>query len=262
MTRALPFRLRHESRSGVWGDQATNIDNRQRESQMTMALAALAPRNRLTRTRRVPAVCSSPRVLLASGRPLGLARDLIRPCLTAIIATCTARKYACARAKSPVLRNSVLCLVWFSVVSPPKSYQGSTQHLHIQLYIYHPPFFLLDNVKEFPPNSRGREDEDDDTAGLLILYQDNKTIHRALGLGGAPVATPAASGEGYVFGKLVAGVPDQLIHCVEDAQRTVSHTTQYFPNIFQRLPSIAFGNLIIRVKQLFSSQGPWVQALP
>ena len=81
----------------------------------------------------------------------------------------------------------------------------------------------------------------------------------------AQAATPAASGEAfqrYVFSKLVAGVPDQLIHCVEDAQRTVGHTTQYIPNIFQRLPSIAFGNLIIRVKQLFSSQDPWVQALP
>ena len=79
----------------------------------------------------------------------------------------------------------------------------------------------------------------------------------------AQAATPAASGEAfqrYVFGELVAGVLDQIINCVEDAQRTVGHTTQYFPNIFQRLPSIAFGNLIIRLKQLFSSQDPW--ALP
>ena len=73
------------------------------------------------------------------------------------------------------------------------------------------------------------------------MYADHATIHRALGLAGAPVpqgGTEAASGEAfrqYVFSQLVSGVPDRVLHCVEDAQRTFGPTTEYFPNLFQKL---------------------------
>ena len=111
-------------------------------------------------------------------------------------------------------------------------------------------------------------EEEDDDPGLVIMYADHATIHRALGLAGAPVpqgGTEAASGEAfrqYVFSQLVLGVPDRVLHCVEDAQRTFGPTTEYFPNLFQKLPGRAYANLILRVKQLFPPQSAWVQALP
>ena len=52
------------------------------------------------------------------------------------------------------------------------------------------------------------------------------------------------------------------MHCVEDARATTGPVTEFFPNIFQRLPRNAYINLVIRMKQLFPSEDPWVQALP
>ena len=65
-----------------------------------------------------------------------------------------------------------------------------------------------------------------------------------------------------VYQQLVAGVPDRLLHCVEDGQRSGGSTVEYFPNIFYRLSRKAFVNLVIRVKQLFPPQDPWVHQLP
>ena len=96
--------------------------------------------------------------------------------------------------------------------------------------------------------------EEEDTVGLVIMYADNATIHRALGLAGAPVpqgGTEAESGEAfqqYVFSQLVSAVPDRVLHCVEDVQRTFGPTTEYFPNLFQKLPGRAYANLILGVK--------------
>ena len=107
------------------------------------------------------------------------------------------------------------------------------------------------------------EGVEDDTAGLLILNHNNKTIHRALGLGGAPVAqaaTPAASGDrGTCSANSWPGYRTNL-YTVLKTRSGQSATPHSISRIFFRLPSIAFGNLIIRVKQLFSSQDPWVQA--
>ena len=53
----------------------------------------------------------------------------------------------------------------------------------------------------------------------------------------------AASGEDfrkYVYTQLVGGVPDTLMHCVEDARATTGPVTEFFPNIFQRLPRKAY----------------------
>ena len=110
--------------------------------------------------------------------------------------------------------------------------------------------------------------EEDDYPGLVIVYTDNVTIHRALGLAGTPVpqgGTEAESGEAfqqYVFSQLVSAVPDRVLHCVEDAQRTFGPTTEYFPNLFQKLPRRAYADLILGVKQLFPPLSAWVQALP
>ena len=51
----------------------------------------------------------------------------------------------------------------------------------------------------------------------------------------------------------MAGVPDRLLHCVEDAQRSAGPMIEY---IFHRLPTKAFVNLILRIKQLFPPQYP------
>ena len=77
--------------------------------------------------------------------------------------------------------------------------------------------------------------------------------------------TPQASSDSfqsYVYGQLVSGVPDKLVNCVEDAQSTVGTSVEYFHNIFHRLPERTFLSLLLRVKQLFPSTDPWVQALP
>ena len=114
----------------------------------------------------------------------------------------------------------------------------------------------------------GGEHDDDEDPGLIILYKDDEAIHRALRLGAGPILqgpNPAASGEDfrkYVYTQLVGGVPDKLMHCVEDARATTGPVTEFFPNIFQRLPRNAYNKLVIRIKQLFPPQDPWVQALP
>ena len=83
----------------------------------------------------------------------------------------------------------------------------------------------------------GKED-----TSLIIVYEDDSAIHRALGLAGAPIsqgATPESSGKAlrmFVFNQLIAGVPDKLVNCIEDAVRTVGPSTQYFPNALHRLP--------------------------
>ena len=93
-------------------------------------------------------------------------------------------------------------------------------------------------------------EDKEDTTGLIILYKDDEAIHRALGLGGGPILqgpNPAASGEDfrrYVYTQLVGGVPDKLMHCVEDARATTGPVTEFFPNIFQRLPRNAYINLV------------------
>ena len=78
----------------------------------------------------------------------------------------------------------------------------------------------------------------------------------------SPKVGPKQSpGRCFVFNQLVSVVPDKLLHCVEDAHRTVGPTTHYFPNLFQRFPGRAYAKLVLRVKQLFSLQGAWVHAL-
>ena len=90
----------------------------------------------------------------------------------------------------------------------------------------------------------GGEPDDDEDPGLIIIYKDDEAIHRALGLGGGPILqgpNPAASGEDfrkYVYTQLVGGVPDKLMHCVEDARATTGPVTELFPNIFQETPTI------------------------
>ena len=61
-----------------------------------------------------------------------------------------------------------------------------------------------------------------------------------------------------MYTQLVGGVPDKLMHCVEDTRATTGPVT----DIFQHLPRKAYINLVIRIKQLFPSEDPWVQALP
>ena len=76
-------------------------------------------------------------------------------------------------------------------------------------------------------------EDKEDTTGLIILYKDDEAIHRALGMGGGPILqgpNPAASGEDvrrYVYTQLVGGVPDKLMHCVEDARATTGPVTEF-----------------------------------
>ena len=109
------------------------------------------------------------------------------------------------------------------------------------------------------------DEEWEEDPGLLIVYKHAEVIHRALGLPGSPVPqaqTPPHSSDSfqsYVYGQLVSGVPDKLVNCVEDAQSTIGTSVEYFP---YRLSERTFLNLLLRLKQLFASTDPWVQALP
>ena len=61
--------------------------------------------------------------------------------------------------------------------------------------------------------------------GLIIVYEDNETIHDALGQPGAPVtqgATPAASAEAFwefVFRTVLSTQLDIEFNCLEKATR-------------------------------------------
>ena len=60
--------------------------------------------------------------------------------------------------------------------------------------------------------------------------------------------------QSYVYGQLVSGVPDKLVNCVEDAQRSVGTSVEY---IFHRLPERTFLSLCTSAGQaIVSINGP------